>query len=303
MNDKSVFIVILNYNHLEDLQETIYSFLKQDYPNLQIVVSDNGSSDGSINWLKAEQPGIVILENGENLGWAEGNNVGIRYALGKKADYVVLANNDIFFDNKRLIAELISYYKKFNKVIIGPKQIYYYNPTSTFTEGRIFMKNEIVDFNNLRVLFDKSQFPENFNIVDYVPGSFMLIPSELFHKIGLIDSDYFLYGEDTDFSFRAWQVGYASVVDRNLIIKHKVSATASGSLSKVKVYYQARNSWFLIKKHYALTNNILFFKKNLIIKSIKRLVKYVIKGRINLMHAFLIGTLHGITSNDKGKYF
>ena len=80
-NSASVYVIILNWNHKDDLIETIESFKKQDYPNLKLVISDNGSTDDSIPTVKKNYNDIVVIENEDNLGWAAGNNVGIQYAL------------------------------------------------------------------------------------------------------------------------------------------------------------------------------------------------------------------------------
>ena len=124
LNFPSVYVVILNYNHQADLQETIESFENQNYPNLEIVVSDNGSTDYSIEWLRANKPNVHLIENGENLGWAQGNNVGIDYALKQDAYYILLANNDLWFDSPSVISQLVQSCRLECIDIVGPKQMY-----------------------------------------------------------------------------------------------------------------------------------------------------------------------------------
>lgn len=300
----AVFVIILNFNLLDDLKDTVKSFMDQDYPNLHIVVSDNGSKDGSIDWLESNHPSITILKNKTNLGWAEGNNVGIRYALLQNADYILLSNNDLYFEDEGIISSLIDTLRSYPKAIIGPKQYYFDHPERTFTEGRVFLENKKRSFNKFRVLAGKNEFSEdNFNIVDYVPGSFMLIPTEVFKKVGLIDNDYYLYGEDTDFSLRAWKEGYVSMVDKNLYIYHKVSATTtSKELSKIKVYYQARNVWFLLKKRNGEFSDNLFFGGILYMKMIKWIVKNLLRGNLKHSFFFFLGSFHGFFGLVKGQY-
>ena len=108
MKYPSVYIVVLNWNHLDDLILTIESFFRQDYPNMKILVSDNCSKDGSQEYVKNKFPTVTLIENNDNLGWAAGNNIGIRYALNNNADYILLANNDLYFENTRIISILIN---------------------------------------------------------------------------------------------------------------------------------------------------------------------------------------------------
>lgn len=299
----SVFVIILNYNLLDDLKDTVKSFLNQECSNLNIVVSDNGSSDNSVEWLEKYHPNIVVLKNEDNLGWAEGNNVGIRYALQQNADYILLANNDLFFENVNLVSSLVKTLKQYPRAIIGPKQYYYDQPKTTFTEGRILLENKIQSFNRFREIEKFGELPVgNFNVVDYVPGSFMLIPSEIFQKIGLIDADYYLYGEDTDFSLRAWKEGYVSIVDKDLEIYHKVSATTSNGLSKIKVYYQARNVWLLLKKNRWATNNSVYFRYWVFKKMLKKAIKYCWSSSFQHTYFYILGSIHGMFGIETGQY-
>jgi len=166
MKDKSVFVVILNYNHIEDLKETIYSFLKQDYAKLHIVVSDNGSTDESISWLKKEHTDIVVLENSENLGWAEGNNVGIRYALKQNADYVLLANNDLSFDKSDIVTSLINAFSNIPSLgIFGPSENSCYKKSKLVNQGWIMFPKAKHCFNVNRNKTKIKIFPVNIKLL------------------------------------------------------------------------------------------------------------------------------------------
>jgi GT2 family glycosyltransferase len=293
MMNKSLYVIILNYNHLEDLQETINSFLLQDYPNLQIIISDNGSSDNSLQWVRKQHPNIKVLDNKKNLGWAAGNNVGIKYAIENNADYILLANNDLYFNDKSLLSKLIGDIGDDKKLIIGPKQYYYYEPDEVFTAGRYFMGVEKPVYNKLRAkTIKEKQYPENLKVVDYTPGSFVLFHSSLVHNIGYIDEDFFLYGEDADYFLRAWKKGYISLVDTNLSIWHKVSAT-SGNNSPLKAYYQNRNIWRNLDKHKDIIDSISFFKRQALKSFLKNIFRYLFKGNFKLFYSALKGFCHG----------
>lgn len=94
MNHPKVYVIILNWNGLEDTLECLGSVFQMDYQNFEVLVVDNGSKDNSINFIKTKYPQVVLIENKENLGYTGGNNIGMRYALNNGADYVWLVNND-----------------------------------------------------------------------------------------------------------------------------------------------------------------------------------------------------------------
>src|SRR3989339_346256 len=126
MNKPLVYILILNWNGKEDTLECLSSLKKIDYPNYKTIVIDNGSTDDSVKIINKKYPKIKIIENKKNLGYAEGNNVGIRYALKNKADYVLILNNDTIVD-KKFLTELVKVGESNEKVgIVGPNVYCYF---------------------------------------------------------------------------------------------------------------------------------------------------------------------------------
>lgn len=291
--NKKVFVVILNYNHREDLQETIESFEIQEFPGLRLVVSDNGSTDDSIDWLKQNKPNIDIIENSENLGWAEGNNVGIRFALSNGADYVLLANNDLSFSDPMIVNKLVGYAQSGRKCLAGVSEYLYYSSSTLYSEGRYFLDDPHNTCNPMRLKEIFRPLTSQANVVDYVPGSFVLIPSEVFYKIGLIDDDFFLYSEDADFGYRAWLAGYPSYVYFDLRILHKVSVT-SGSRSRLKLYYQTRNSLRFWRKHRSSLGKPNTFILIYHYRWLKLLASLIVEGNFKGAKGFLEGYYKGV---------
>jgi GT2 family glycosyltransferase len=308
MKEESVYVIILNYNHLEDLKETIGSFLTQDYSKMQLIVSDNGSSDDSLIWLKQNHPKIICIENGENLGWAEGNNVGIRYALDNEADYILLANNDLSFEDPSIISSLIPAFDGIpNLGIIGPSQNSYFDKSKVVNQGWIMYPKAKHIFNTHRNNLDTSNIPANYKIIDNVSGSFMIIKRDVFKDIGEIDSALFLYAEDADFSIRAWAKGWISLVDKEVTIFHKISAT-SGINSPLKIYYMTRNLIYLTRKHEAQQSSYTFFVFKYYYDFIKQISKIMIKpeyanGRRDRLKAKFLGLYHGAIIKRMNKYY
>jgi len=180
MKYPSVYIVVLNWNHLDDLILTMESLLEQDYPNMQILISDNGSTDDSQKHIKKSYPDVILLENKNNLGWAAGNNVGIKYALNNDADYILLANNDISIEYTSIISTLVSdleKLKKYNIALIGTKVNYFSEKERTHSTGwKMYPKEEVKGsyFNEYRKNCN-IEFDGNYEIVDSPDGCFFFL--------------------------------------------------------------------------------------------------------------------------------
>lgn len=252
--DCPVYVIIVAQNHLSDTIETITCFLQQDYKNLQIIVCDNASGEGITEQITGSFPEVEILKNKENLGWATANNIGIKYAIQKGAEFVLLSNNDIAFDNPHLISGLVLNYftlSKNNKIgVLGTEQYSYYNRNLLLSDGILYFCNSKNINNQFNQFRNNSKFdlPKPFRKTDSVIGSFMLINKEIFNKIGYFDENYFFTWEDTDFCFRAWRENYMVVINETLKIYHKVSATCK-TKSAFLTYFLIRNQYFFLKKH------------------------------------------------------
>lgn len=134
-NFPKVSIIIVNWNGKEDTLKCIESVLQTDYPNYNIIVVDNASTDDSVKYLKEKYPEIIYLENKENLGWTGGNNTGMEYAIKNGADYCFLLNNDIILD-KNCLKELIRIAKSNKRIgFVVPKVYYHDNPKKIYSAG------------------------------------------------------------------------------------------------------------------------------------------------------------------------
>lgn len=241
--NKKVYIIILNWNSKKDTLETIDSLERSTYSNYRIVVVDNASIDGSIEAIKNARPGIVLIENKENLGYAEGNNVGIRYVLEQKGDYIFILNNDTLVD-KEAISILVKESEKDKKIsVLGPK-VYFYKERDIIQSAGGVLDSQ---FNPLHIGFkeqDKGQFA-HYNAIDYISGCAMFVKREVFEKIGLLDPKYFMYWEETDFCFRTKKAGFKIQIVPQANIWHKGGVDPTPMIT----YYMARNKLLFLKKH------------------------------------------------------
>src|SRR3989344_2005416 len=253
---KKIAIIILNWNRKDETIECIKSLSHINYSNLQceIVVVDNASTDGSIKELGKLKLKfkIKIIINKSNLGFAAGNNVGIRYALKNNFDAILILNNDTFVD-KNLLVELVNIADKSNNWgMISPK-IY-------FAKGFEFHKNKYskkdlgkviwsaggeIDWNNVfgknRGVdeVDEGQYDSDEEI-EFATGACVFINSEALSKCGQFDERYFMYFEDVDLSVRFKESGFKIYYAPKAVLWHKV-AQSSGIGGGLNDYFITRN--------------------------------------------------------------
>lgn len=241
--------------------------------DLRVIVVDNGSTDQSMDKIQKENFKLKIIENKENLGYAEGNNVGIKYALENGADYVCLLNNDTRVDPD-FLAELFKVAEKDSRIGIVGGKIYFERGYEFHKDW--YKKNELssviwyaggqIDWQNVYAShrgvdeIDNGQFDEE-SETDYVNGCLMLVKKEVFQKAGLLDRRYFLYLEDTDFSQKAKKAGFKTYFAPEAKIWH-LNAGSSGAGSKLQDYFITRNR-LLFGLHWApLRSKIALIKES-----------------------------------------
>jgi len=250
--EPKVFIIILNWNGWEDTIECLESLKKIDYPNYNIVLADNGSTDESVLRLKdfcsKYNEELFFLENQNNLGFAGGNNVGIKYALENQADYVLLLNNDTTVEPD-FLTQLIKAAESDKKIgMLGPKINFYdHKDRIWFLGGKInCLLNQGTHLYYDQI--DSQNLPSEAFEVDYFTGCALLIKKEVIKKIGLMWDGYFLYYEDTDWNLKAKKNGWKIIVAPKAKIYHKASrSTKPGSFSYI--YYHTRNGLYLAKRN------------------------------------------------------
>jgi GT2 family glycosyltransferase len=249
-----IFIIIVNWNQADLTIECLKSLGELRIKNyeLGVTIVDNGSTDNSTKRIKNQELRIKLLETGENLGFAGGNNVGITYALESGADYVCLLNNDTVVD-PNLVEGLLETFKEYPKAgAISPK-IY-------FAKGFEFHKNKYKDSERGKVLWyaggdmdwnnvygsnhgvdevDKGQFNQ-IKETDFATGCCVMIPGNVLREVGLLNEKYYLYMEDVELCQRILTANYQLLYTPLGHLWHKVSQS-SGIGSQLNDYFITRN--------------------------------------------------------------
>lgn len=236
----TVFVVIVNYHAPRLTARAVASLRLCQSTSLEIVVVDNESSSGSLERLKSECQGCVVLPTDGNCGFGGGNNVGIRYALSHGAEWVLLLNNDTEV-RPDFLAPLLKAAED-GKTIAAPKILYADNP------DRVWYGGGHVDFSR-GGFYHETDEPRSSEdrYVTFASGCCMLCPADLLRTLGGMDEDYFLYYEDAAFCLKAANAGYRIRYVPESVVLHKVSAT-TGAASKLTAYYGTRNRLMLLSR-------------------------------------------------------
>ncbi len=288
-----VCIVILNWNAWEATRDCLRSLEEIDYSNVEIIVVDNASSDGSVEQFKLRFPHIPIIKNSTNLGFAGGNNVGIRKALRERAEYVLLLNNDTTVSRSFLRAMVDAAEEDLTVGITNPK-IYYVEPRDriwyaggSFSLWRGFAKH----FGQGQRDRPKSASPRE---VTFATGCALLIKSAVIRRVGVLDERFFLVSEDTDLSIRVRNAGYRVLYVPEARIWHNESYTVRKTSGKqLRDYYNVRNSLVLMHKH-ARAYHWPSFLACLATLLLYRTAGYAMTGNYNRIAALYRGLSHGL---------
>lgn len=235
-------VILVNWNNEGDTADCLDSLEKQSYDDFVTIVVDNGSAPESFEQLHDNYAWPVFIRNEENRGFTGGNNRGITEALNRGCDWVFLLNNDTVV-HEEFLANLVTAAKQRpdSTGIVGPK-VHTYEGDELWAAGAEI--NRLTGTTRHRTGAEEQySAPEQ---VDYVVGAAMLVRAEVFKEVGLLDDDFFIYYEETEFCLRAaeegWDVWYVPVSG----VEHKESVTFEHS--PFRSYYLTRNRVLLANK-------------------------------------------------------
>lgn len=223
MPDASVAAVVLSWNRREDTLACLRSLAAVEGAGLSTILVDNASSDGTVEAVRAGFPGVEVLVNDENLGFAEGNNVGIRRALEGAAAWVLLLNNDVEVDPGFLRALLEEAERRPDAGALGP--LILFGPPSELIWFAGASYDPRKGYNGRQRGYGEPAGPPFDEVwqTDRICGAAMLVPRTVLEEVGGFDTELFAYYEDTDWSLRARAAGHRLYVVPAARIWHKVS--------------------------------------------------------------------------------
>lgn len=272
-------IITVNYNGLNDTCALIDSITFNE--DMEVIVVDNGSAENEASILQERHPNIKVIRSDKNFGFAGGNNLGIKAAKGR---YLYLVNNDTIFKkfNPQVLIKRLESSPKIGMVCPkicfawgnNPIQYAGYTPLSPIT-----IRNQAIGFGEE----DKGQYNMPHQ-TPYAHGAAMMLKREVIDKIGLMPECYFLYYEELDWSMMMTRAGYEIWYEPASTIYHKESQS-TGQHSPLRTYYITRNRLLLVKRNFTGLKKYLAYTYLQMIVATRDIIKYLIKGRMDLLKA------------------
>jgi len=241
-----VSILILTWNTCDEVLTCVEHALGADYPNYDVVVIDNASQDGTSAAVRHRYPSVTLLQNSENLGYAGGNNRGIKYALEHGAEYVLIINSDTVMPPD-LLTKIVQIASSSDDIaVVGVKNLKMSDPSTVWAAYlELTYSREL-----LHVVGREQPDSPALSVVKDVPGvsgACMLLSRRAVEDVGLLDETFFMYHEDLDWCQRAISKGYRCVYAGTAHILHKGSS--STLRTRAGYYFLVRNSILFARKH------------------------------------------------------
>ena len=251
-------LVTITYNSADVLRPFLNCVWQQTHTNLVLYVIDNASQDATRSILEMENDSrLKIINNSTNFGVAKANNQGIIKAIEDDCDQVLIINNDVEFE-PTLIEKLLQVQAEKSCSLVTPKMMYFDNPNHIWYAGSWFIKKKgYLPLHRGMKQLDEGQYDKIVE-VEYAPTCCLLAKKKVFQDIGLMDEKYFVYFDDTDFSYRVWKDGRHKIFYYpDIKFYHKVgSLTKSFNKEEEKIF---RGDFFLQQN----TKNYIYFLKKI----------------------------------------
>jgi GT2 family glycosyltransferase len=246
-----ITISIINLDGKTYLKDCLKSLQGLDYPRdlIETIIVDNGSRDGSVDFIQKEYPSIQIIRNKKNLGFARANNQAARAAAG---EYIAFLNNDTRVDSQWLTGLLKPIYKSREIAASGSKVLSMDGQSLDFVGGMINFEGK-----GFQIDYGKSLEDDDHNIPKFLPfvnGGAMMIDKKVFLEAGGFDEDFFAYYEDVDLGWRLWVLGYKVIFAPDSIVYHHHHGTSRIFSQDRLRFLKERNSLYSVFKNYDDTN-------------------------------------------------
>lgn len=270
---KSVSVIAVNFNHSAVTDAFLDSiFSKNTYAPLQVIVVDNASKIDPVPAWKIKYPSVTFIRSEVNLGFAGGNNLGLKAATG---DYLFFVNNDTEF-TEGLVETLVDTLDTHPEVgMVSPKIRYFSKPDMLQYAGFTGM-NYYTARNNCIGQFetDNGQYDNTTGPTGFIHGAAMLVRREAIDKAGPMAENYFLYYEEMDWCEHIRKAGYTIWVNMQALIYHKESVSV-GARSALKEYFMNRNRILFVRRNCTTFQKLVFWPYFITVVATRNIISYI----------------------------
>lgn len=238
-------VLIVTWNRIADLRECLRSVMQSDYRGISVYVVDNASSDGTSVMVAQEFPTARLVCAKENLGFAAGNNLGLSLMLRDGVDAVLMLNDDTVVAEDAISALVAGGFHDPSVGVLASKVLFHSDPETIWSAGGAVDLRTGVAVQRLHGEQDDAQTDEPVE-VQYAVGCAMLVKADVIRKVGLFDTDYYMYYEEADWCRRIREAGYKVIYVPRSRVRHKVGV--SRNTSNHVIYYFARNRLLYMRK-------------------------------------------------------
>lgn len=266
MSNPLIYFVVLAWNQKDMTIKCLKSILSLDYPNMRVVVVDNGSTDGTPEAIADQFPNVKIVRSSVNLGIAGGYNLGLEYALQQGAEYVMVSNNDIIVEPS-MISRLVKALEESQRAGVAMPKIYHYygDQTRLWCTGARWRRFPP----SVKMIGVNAKDSPRFNYlkeIEYAPSCCLLIRRAVLEEVGGFDVGYFFYNDDWDFSARVRKAGYRILYVPDAKIWHMVSASTQKSEKPARWWYIMGRSTVRFYFRHSTSRDLLIFSAWFIIR-------------------------------------
>jgi len=278
-----VSVITVNYNQPEITCDFLESLTHITYPLIEIIVVDNASPSKNPDIILEKYPYITLIKSDQNLGFAGGNNLGIRVAKGK---HILLINNDTEVDPGFLEPLIAKLENNPDIGVVSPKIRYFFHQDTIQYAGftpinPITIRNNGIGFNEI----DHGQYDSDAQ-TNYAFGAAMVIPLKVMREVGLMADIFFLYYEEMDWMQRIKDAHYKIFYVHNSLVFHKDSIT-TGTMSALKIFYLNRNRLLYMRRNVHGWKAIVSVIYQMSIAIPKNITTFLLKGQLKLCSAYI----------------
>ncbi len=290
-NKPLVSVISVNYNQSGVTLDLLRSLQNNSYKNIEVIIVDNASPDDDPDIIKKEFPEVTLIKSDKNLGFAGGNNLGVR---ASKGDYLMFINNDTEVPNG-FLEPLVELFESDPQIgMVSPKIKFHWDPNILQYAG--ITKMNPVTLRNQGLGYYKKDGPEfgQLSQTESIHGAAMMVPRMVIEEVGMMTEVYFLYYEEHDWAEMIKRAGYKIYYQPKSYILHKESVS-TGKNSPFKTYYITRNRLVFARRNFSGMPFLLSWVFQTFVSAPKNTLLYLVKGQFSHLKAYWKGLFWNLT--------